>query len=342
MKKQSPKVFISYKWEDADHNLWVEKLARDLRIRDIDAILDKWEVKLGESFSDYMTESISMCDAFLFIMTPKSIDAVEGNKTGGAVRFEVQIATARKIAGENFRFIGILRKGDKIATHLRDSRYIDFRSDSNYPQVLSNLVEDIRGITRKPELPKKQNISLIAEPIVNRIWQSLPHGIMSLVEPASPELQTAITNGLVEILDQKSSVRNYDFVLSTIDIGKYDQKSFAKLLEHIFQNGILSLQDNRISEDRETKLQIFSFVSCEAIGSSALKSVLIIKTAGKYNKSIHNKLQSLRRLVQEHAYRDKTKDNFSIIIMITSLLYDFDVMVSPWWNLCQHLRPEIE
>lgn len=145
------KIFISYKWEDPDHNIWVERLASDLRARGIEALLDKWEVRYGESFSDYMTRGIENADAVLFIMTPRSVGAAEAAASGGgAVKFEVQLATARRLAGEAFRFIGVLRRGDRPAAHLRDFRYADFRDDSSYETSLRHLVADLRGRTERP------------------------------------------------------------------------------------------------------------------------------------------------------------------------------------------------
>jgi hypothetical protein len=151
------RVFISYKWEGLHHNRWVERFAGDLRSRGIDALLDKWEVKLGQSFSDYMTEAINSVDAVLFIMTPASLDAAEAahGRGGGAVKFEVQLVTVRKIAGERFRFIGILRKGERPIRHLRDNRYIDFPDRKTYSRMLDELVADLSGGSNKPPLPPK-------------------------------------------------------------------------------------------------------------------------------------------------------------------------------------------
>ena len=149
------KAFISYKWEDFSHNKWVEDFAAHLRKVGVDAMLDIWEVKYGESFTDYMTSAISTADVVLFIMTPTSVEAVEAPKDkGGAVKFEVQLSTARRIAGEGFRFIGILRRGDKIAAHLRDFRWVDFRNDEQYVKQLQALVDDLFEIDKKPSLGK--------------------------------------------------------------------------------------------------------------------------------------------------------------------------------------------
>jgi hypothetical protein len=157
------KVFISYKWEDPDHNAWVERLARDLRSRGIEALLDKWEIRYGESFSDYMTRGIETADAVLFIMTPKSISAAESKAPeGGAVKFEVQLSTARRIAGEAFRFIGVLRRGDRAAVHFRDFRYADFRDDASYQTSLQLLVSDLLGNVEKPPVLSTPSQSLKA------------------------------------------------------------------------------------------------------------------------------------------------------------------------------------
>lgn len=234
MKKpiQAIKVFISYKWEDDTHIEWVERLARDLRQRGINALLDKWEVPLGESFSTYMTSAISKSDVFLFIMTPSSVKAAESQNKGGAVRFEVQIATARKIAGERFRFIGILRKGKRVATHLRDCRYIDFRDDNAYPLALARLVNELRGISEKPSLPAKLNLNLIAEPVIHHIWHGLPHARWYLVEPASTNLQQAIWRGLLRLVKEHSEDRGYRFNLLRIDLTKCTPHSLINFLRN--------------------------------------------------------------------------------------------------------------
>ena len=137
-----PKVFISYKRDDL-HNGWVEKLARDLRSHGIEAILDKWELRLGDSLTDYMTLKISEADVILFIITTKSVAAVEGPGQGGPLKFEMQIATARRTAGEKMRIIGIYREGDKTPVHLRDHRYADFRDNSKYKEAMEELVRDL-------------------------------------------------------------------------------------------------------------------------------------------------------------------------------------------------------
>jgi hypothetical protein len=148
-----PKAFLSYKWEGAEVKNWVERFASDLRRNGVDAQLDVWDVSFGSSFIKYMTRNIQTTDIFFFIMTPKSIEAVEAEEGGGgAVNFEVELATRRKIDGEKVRFIPILLSGEAPASFLRNTRYVDFRDESNYNGIMTELLNDIKGRQRKPPL----------------------------------------------------------------------------------------------------------------------------------------------------------------------------------------------
>jgi hypothetical protein len=142
-KKATIKAFVSYKWESGEHVAWVRELSADLRARGIEAILDQWEVRLGESFTEYMQEHIAAADVILFVITPAAVTAAEAPKgQGGALKFEVQMMNARRMA-EGTRIIGIYRAGPRPPHYLRDHRYVDFREDSSYEDSLTMLVDDI-------------------------------------------------------------------------------------------------------------------------------------------------------------------------------------------------------
>ncbi|MEM0897713.1 MAG: hypothetical protein AAGJ79_12615, partial [Verrucomicrobiota bacterium] len=97
--------------------------------------------------------NIPDADIFFFVMTPGSISSVEAEEgKGGAVNFEVEIATERKIAGENFRFIPILLNGEKPATFLRRARYVDFRDKGKYKETFADLLDSVLGKRKKPPL----------------------------------------------------------------------------------------------------------------------------------------------------------------------------------------------
>ncbi len=152
-KSDSPKVFISYKWQDEEHNVWVERLYKDLRAKyGVDAQLDRYEVDFGESFGDYMTSRIDReCDAMLFVITPAAVQAVDKSLSGG-VHFEMQLANARRSREQDFRIIGIYREGNENTAYLRDHRYADFRDDSLYEQNLKELADSLWRRRSKPKL----------------------------------------------------------------------------------------------------------------------------------------------------------------------------------------------
>ena len=146
------KAFVSYKWESKAHTAWVKKLSTALRARGIEALLDQWEVKLGDSFTDYMQEHIASADVILFVITSEAVKAAEAPKgKGGALKFEVQMMNARRIA-EGTRIIGVYRSGDRPPHYLRDHRYVDFRRDDEYDKSLQVLVDDILGRGGAPKL----------------------------------------------------------------------------------------------------------------------------------------------------------------------------------------------
>jgi hypothetical protein len=148
--KRPPKAFVSYKWESGEHVAWVRQLAADLRARGIEAILDQWEVRLGDSFTDYMQRHIADCDIVLFVITPGSVAAAEAPRgAGGALKFEVQMMNARRMA-DGVRIIGIYRAGDRPPHYLRDNRYVDFRHDAEYHASLQLLVDDLLGRNEAP------------------------------------------------------------------------------------------------------------------------------------------------------------------------------------------------
>ena len=128
-EEQPPPIeaFVSYKWESGEHVAWVRTLAADLRERGIEAILDQWEVRLGDSFTDYVQEHIAAADVILFVITQAAVEAAEAPQgEGGALKFELQMMNARRMA-EGTRIIGIYRDGERPPHYLRDNRYVDFR-----------------------------------------------------------------------------------------------------------------------------------------------------------------------------------------------------------------------
>ena len=146
------KAYVAYKWESGEHVSWVRRFAADLRAEGVEAILDQWDVRYGESFTTFMQRRISEADVILFVITPGAVAAAESvDGQGGALQFEVQMMNARRIA-DGVRIIGVYRSGDRPPHYLRDHRYVDFREDREYLTSIASLANDLLGRWEAPPL----------------------------------------------------------------------------------------------------------------------------------------------------------------------------------------------
>ncbi len=148
-----PRVFISYSWESEDHKVWVRYLGERLYQAGIEARLDQWFVKPGESFTVFMEQEVEQGDFVIVVCTPAY--AQKSNNRRGGVGYEQQIVSAHLMAGTaRSKFIPILRSGDykpgpdcAIPTHFLGIAWIDFRDDAAFDKSLEDL---IRVIFSKP------------------------------------------------------------------------------------------------------------------------------------------------------------------------------------------------
>ena len=335
-KMMTPVAFISYKWESDNHVAWVETFARDLRRRGIDAMLDKWEVGLGQSFSDYMTSAITLCNAFLFVITKNSVESVEGKpEEGGAIRFEVQLATARKVSGDRFRFIGILREGNRPPTHFSDTRYADFRDDSRYQYELAMLVADLKERREKPELPKTLDLSLIAEPAVFSIWRGLPHRRSYLIAESVPrDLQNSISKGLVNLISRNSDNRGYSFAAIEIDLDKMNSRDLRNLFEAVstFQSSTPT-DLGPLTKSGATTL----FMENKITGSLVL--VIPLQSNERFGPELISKLHALRANLQEAQFRSIPRQaTLSTVLMLADFNLVSDLERSAWFNIYEFVQ----
>ncbi len=154
----APKVFVSYAHETPEHKNWVKSLVTDLRSGGIDALLDEWQVDLGEDFTLFM-DKIRICDRVLLICTPAY--ARKSNEGEGGVGYERSVITAelaKKIA--TAKFVCVLRSGnphDAVPTFAQSRRYIDFRDDSEYEIRLEELLRSLHNAPADPEPPVGTN-----------------------------------------------------------------------------------------------------------------------------------------------------------------------------------------
>lgn len=158
MSTEHPRVFISYSWESDSlsdpHRAWVRHLAEQLETVGIEVKLDQWRVNPGDSFTQFMEESVAASDFTLMVLTPNY--AIKANGRTGGVGYEQQIVSGQIVTGTaRSKFIPLIRTGlptsgpeGVIPTAFLGIAYIDFRNDECFKDKFDELV---RTIYRKPE-----------------------------------------------------------------------------------------------------------------------------------------------------------------------------------------------
>lgn len=159
-----PIVFISYSWDNPEHEEWVLNLATKLRHNGVNVILDKWDLEaLGSLLPNFMEKSITKAQRVICIMTPNYKKKTE--HLAGGVGYEYSIITSEIfLSGANTsKFIPLFRSGkdeDAIPTILKGRKYVDMRDDANYEEKLvDELLRDIHNEpkNKKPPIGKKPN-----------------------------------------------------------------------------------------------------------------------------------------------------------------------------------------
>lgn len=136
LEEQHPIVFISYSWDDEQHEAWVLNLATHLQSKyGIRVILDKWEMKLGKLLPHFMEHAITDSQRVICVMTPNYKKKTEKLVGGVGVEYSIISAEIQKdIKTENF--IPLFRSGnlEDIPVFLSDRDFIDMRDDANYEE----------------------------------------------------------------------------------------------------------------------------------------------------------------------------------------------------------------
>jgi hypothetical protein len=139
----SPRAFISHASEDKDR--FVLDFATQLRAKGIEAWLDRWEIKAGDSLVDKIfEEGIKNAEAFIVVISSHSI-----NKRW--VREELDSGVVRKI-DKSCRLIPVIIDDCEVPQVLRHLKWVKIANLSNYEAELSEITSAIYGTSDKPPL----------------------------------------------------------------------------------------------------------------------------------------------------------------------------------------------
>jgi hypothetical protein len=145
------RTFISYSWDSDDHKAWVRFLAENMRAAGVDARLDQWHVKLGQSLAQFMETEVASADFLVVVCTPEY--ASLSNSREGREGYKQQIVSSQLISGiPPGKIIPLIRRGSRehgdeyaIPTLFAGIDTKDFRNDSDFQKSLEQLLWAILG-----------------------------------------------------------------------------------------------------------------------------------------------------------------------------------------------------
>jgi len=141
------KVFISYSWDDEEHQKWVFNLAEKLKAKNIEVIFDRYALKFGSHLTYFAENSIRKADRVIVIFTPNYKARAE--KREGGVGFEYSIITNIMYNNQmDERLIPIIRNGSKqecIPDFMQQYIHLDMSKDEHFDTSFADLIRDLNN-----------------------------------------------------------------------------------------------------------------------------------------------------------------------------------------------------
>lgn len=188
----SPRVFISYSWDDIENQEWVLALVADLRQLGVLAELDINQTQKGLVHLDtMMVNNIQENDFVIVLLTPDYVK--KANAQLGGVGVETRLIM-NILKSNPDKIIPILLKsveaGSPVPFFLENYLYIDFRTPANYKVKLNDLLYRI------------YNKNLIDLPAVGEPPQLVSRKIQGHLQSDSNDRKFIDSMGLVPNLKQ--------------------------------------------------------------------------------------------------------------------------------------------
>lgn len=168
MSQRNPKVFVSYSWDNIEHQQWVVDLTNGLRRKGIDATMDLFQTQQKTvNLNRMMIENIKQSDYVVVVLTEEY--AKKADNFQGGVGFET-LLTIPDIKNNLSKLIFIMRhNGDYTKVfpfHVRDIYAIDFSNDNQFESKLEELIYKIYDVPLyevdpigiMPDLKPKRNL----------------------------------------------------------------------------------------------------------------------------------------------------------------------------------------
>ena len=163
-------VCISYSYKDRE---FARKLASDLAAHGIKPWIDEWEIRLGDSIVEKISEGISQADYILVILSEDSVRSKW-------VQEEIKAAFQRDAVASKQVFIPVVLGKVEVPQFLRYIKYVDL--SESYEEGLNEIVQAIqeRPLEKEPIPTQIIDVGDLAKEVAKEVIQILqvnPQGI---------------------------------------------------------------------------------------------------------------------------------------------------------------------
>lgn len=181
--KETPKVFISYSYQDKE---FVHKLVKDLAAEGINPWFDDLEIRPGDSLIEKISDGIRQSDYILVVLSENSLQSKW-------VQEEIKMAFQKNSAGAKRVLIPVLHGKVEVPRYLRDIKYVNL--SESYQEGIDEVIRTIQGRTSQEKPQPSQLVD--AGGLAKEIAKELSH----ILKVDSQGIR--INNGLSEYADPK-------------------------------------------------------------------------------------------------------------------------------------------
>lgn len=168
--EEHPIVFISYSHDSDEHKEWVKSLATRLRGHGVDAILDQWDLHIGQDLRFFMEQGVTKSKMVLCVCSENYVNKANAGIAGTG--YESMIISQDLLSNVNLGYIiPIVRNNNlekKTPICLGTKLYIDFCDDSLFFEHYRTLLERIynEDNKKKPSLGKNPFANAVGDEII--------------------------------------------------------------------------------------------------------------------------------------------------------------------------------
>ena len=328
---QPPKVFVSYSWDDDEHQEWVRSFASRLRADGVDARLDKWHTGPGDNTPEFMEREVRGSDFVLCVCTPRYKERFDARK--GGVGYEGGLLTGESLVDRNQQKIIPVLRGDEwkysAPAWLLGIYYVDLRgepyTEKNYRELLATLLDrreqapPIGGIATSGKKPKTDSefvnrkielATLDPNKLHKTYWQC------ALISAPTGYGKTRLVKRLMEGI-QGNVELNDDWVCVYVDMRECKDSDYTirYLVEQITGSPVTSdMDDKRLNE--LVCSHILEKLSISPKDGTSRRILLVIDSIDFVNSKTVEWFSSVLHDVIVNSYADYEKNNPALIVRV--------------------------